>query len=1075
MSNTLSIYKASAGAGKTFRLTVEYILLLLRRGRKEYEHTLAVTFTNKATAEMKDRILETLYGLANGLSECDNYLDAIQKSLHELGEDMGEAMIRARASEALTSILHDYSHFRVETIDSFFQSVLRNLAHELGLSANMQVELNTKEVVSRAVDRVIENMHDSKDVQAWIMDYVEEQLQTGDTWQISNMVKKFAGCIFEEAYQNRSAEERMKISNSEEMNAFKAKMYSIINDGKKQIKDEAERFEKLVDSCALNFDKISKATYYTGFLNKVKAGTFDMPSNTVVKAANDGDVLLYAKDKNNEKLKEASLVVSAALRSFLALYNDLRLNIVTAQLCIKYLNPIRLLNVIEQEANYINAENNQFNLSKTPTLLSKLVEGSDAPFVFEKIGTQFHNVMIDEFQDTSRLQWNNFKVLLFENQATGGNDLLVGDIKQSIYRWRNGDWAILKNVKSELTKLAPEEKELKHNYRSKKVVIDFNNAYFPRAAAALDEIREESRFKIKDIYSDVKQLTNKTKDEGFVSVSLYMRHGNSAPIDYEKRMVTDMVDKVRDMMGKGLKINDFAILIRNKRYIAGLMYWFHILAPDIKLVSDEAFLLESSSVVQMIVAALQTLNDTKHLNPIPERYLMMHYRSEVLGKPLSMLEVAMLKPEDVLPEEFSMHKEELSELPLYLLCEKLYQIFQLEKIKEQDSYIFTFMDELQNHLHSNPSDIHTFLQAWEESIHGTAIPGGEVNGIRIITIHKSKGLQYHTVLLPYMDWGVEKNVVSDETIWCKSDIKPYDGLGSLPINSDSKMKESYFSDDFEEEHLQRRVDSLNTIYVAFTRAESNLLVWGQTSEKGINISSAGDLIRKGLDMENVEEDLLHYEVGTPYTQRKKKDEETQNRLKFTHEDKDAIDIRMSSNPPTLDFMQSNQSKKFISSLSSEVPEEVHPANSYLEIGKVMHYVLSQIEHEGEIQKVLNRSMSEGLISDHKMMENVVNRIKAGFRNKKIAGWFAEDNEVFNECSITSIDPKTNEPHTLRPDRVIIKDAKITVIDFKFGRPDEEYHTQVRQYMNLLRSMYPEMEVEGYLWYIYSGKTEEVKG
>ena len=1068
MNNTLSIYKASAGAGKTFTLTIEYILLLLSKGPKEFEHTLAVTFTNKATAEMKERILETLYGLSHHIPDCDDYLKEIQKRQEKLNEEMGEEMIRQRAAEALSAILHDYTHFRVETIDSFFQSVLRNLAHELGLTANLQVELNNDEVISRSVDRVIENMQNRKDVQGWIMDYVEEQLQTGERWNITGMIKQFARCIFEEAFQNRSEQEREKISDSSQMNAFKKEMNSIINSCKKQLEEAADSFETLVNSKTLNFERISNGRIYLSFLNLVRSEKAEKVSETIKNATKDYEVMLRAKDKNDPILVAEAQEIQAELSSLLHLYENNSMTINTAKLSLRYLNPLRLLNVIEQEANTINAENNQFNLSKTPTLLSKLVEKTDAPFVFEKIGTQFHNVMIDEFQDTSRLQWNNFKVLLIENQSTGGNDLLVGDIKQSIYRWRNGDWAILKNVKEELANLSPQDKDLNCNFRSQKNLIDFNNAFFLKAAQALDDLKPDARFKIKEIYKDVAQLTRKTENTGFVSVTLYTKSGNSAPDDYEERMITDMITQIRTLQQQGLTSQDLAILVRKKNNAESLLQWFNQLAPEIKLVSDEAFLLESSVAVQMLVAALFVLNDNKHLNPIPERYLMMHYHTDVLQQPISMLTVATASPEDLLPEAFTQHKLELAQLPLYLLCERLYQLFQLDKIQGQDTYIFTFMDELQNHLRSNPSDIHTFLKAWDESIHSRSIPAGEVDGIRILTIHKSKGLEFHTVLLPYMDWTIEKDR-NDDTIWCQTDKEPFNALGSLPINAGKNMQQSDFASDYNEEHLQRRVDALNMIYVAFTRPKNNLYVWGLATEKKETITIAGDLIRAALPNSQ-----LKYELGTPVTTHKEEKTAHKNRMKSTHEKEDSLPVAMTSSAPTLDFMQSNQSRKFIGSLGTE-EQTGTVQQTYLEIGKIMHYVLSQIEHTGQIQKVLNRCMAEGIITDRKLMDVVINRLKKGFTNPKIAQWFQPDNQVFNECSITSISKDTGEPITLRPDRVIINDNRITVIDFKFGSPDREHHDQVKAYKELMRAMYPEKQVEGYLWYIYSGKTEEVKG
>lgn len=1101
MSQTLTIYKASAGSGKTFTLTVEYILLLLCKGKDEFQNTLAVTFTNKATAEMKGRILETLYGLAYNAEGSGDYMDRIGERLAQMGQPMSPEMIGKRAKEALTAILHDYTHFRVETIDSFFQSVLHNLAHELGLNANLQVELDTKETVSRAVDRIIENLEDNKDVQQWVLDYVQEQVENNDRWNIMSQIKKFAGCIFEEEFQERPEHEKQKLSDSSLMRDFKSRMHSIIEANTQRLTAAADAWEKMVEGQTMNFDKISNGGRYKTFISNVKGKDGEAPSNTIYKACDDPLTMLRSADQKDPALLADARKTSDELKKLVDLYDTLRYETMTARLALRYLNPLCLLSAIEREVNDINEENNQFVLSKTPALLNKLIKDSDSPFVFEKIGTQLRNVMIDEFQDTSLQQWNNFKVLLLENQSTGGSDLLVGDVKQSIYRWRNGDWAILQNVANELERFAPKVEPLDFNFRSQRNIITFNNSFFPVAAGLLDGRSEAPRFRIADIYSDVCQETKKKQEKGYVYAKLYRKQGKSSPDNYEERMVEDMIARIRQLKEKGVKESQMAILLRVNKDTEKILRITHELAPEIRMVSDEAFLLRASVAVQMIVNALYALDVERKANPIPERYLMMHYRQDVKKEPISIQEIVASEPESILPEEFYAGREQLRKLPLYLLCERLHQIFQLDRIEGQDAYLFTFFDELQNHLRSNPSDIHTFLCAWEESICKKAIPGGDVSGIRIMSIHKSKGLQFHTVLLPYMDWTIEGDIGHDNSIWCEShELQLRDGLGlnpredfnefgKLPINTGSKMEASFYNKDFTEEHLQRRVDALNMIYVAFTRAEKNLFIWGMTAgldskgKESTSLSIAGDLIRQSLPMTKDESnaDELNYTFGTPYVlkddEEKQEDEDKnkgkKNRLKPSHKAEDAQEIKMTSAQPTLDFMQSNQSKKFLMRLGQEEAATDSRQQSYMEIGKLMHYVLSQIEHKGQVEKVLRQCMADGYIADQQVKQTIIRRLERGFADRKIGGWFSPENEVFNECSITSIDPESGKPCVLRPDRVVMNGNCITVVDFKFGREDDEYDIQVKRYMGLLAKMYPGKKVEGYLWYIYSGKTKEV--
>ena len=1074
MEQSLTIYRASAGSGKTFALAVEYILQLLApHAQQEFEHTLAVTFTNKATAEMKGRILETLYGLKHNLPEARDYMAVLLERAAETDMTLTPALISERAGKALTAILHDYSYFRVETIDAFFQSILRNMARELGLAANLQVELSHDEIVSSAVDSLIETMDSHPEVSGWVMDYVREQLDSGDKWDIVGPLKALAGNIFREEFQSRSEEELARISDAQAVGAFKRRMHALRQSAQQDVQRAVDDVMQQIEDSPLSFDGISYGKNLRKFLLEARAMKSDGPSDTIKGQAN-GSKPLYKKGQ------EGAGSLQESLAALLALYADRRRTYNSASLALRHLGPLRLLIYIDERAREICSDDGRFTLSSTPALLSKMIEDSDAPFIFEKIGTLINYVMIDEFQDTSRMQWENFKKLLFEKLASGGKGLLVGDIKQSIYRWRSGDWKILYGVEKEreLQRFNIRPRTLDTNFRSHQVIVDFNNAFFPHAAELLDAVQPNEEIKLTHIYRDVRQKAKKADGLGYIRVKL-SKNG-------EEDFFCDMAEQIRALQAGGLDLSEIAILVRKNAMTQQLIDGFSQYAPDIHLVSDEAFLLEASTTVQMVVAAMRMLVDKHHGDGISEKYLMLHYQRDVLGLPdVTMQSVARQEAEQVLPEAFTAHRDELLQLPLYILAERLWRIFSLSNIQGEDIYMLTFLDELQNHLRGTATpDIQTLLSLWDEKLRLRAVPGSAVTGVRILTIHKAKGLEFHTVLLPFSSWSIESDRQGD-ILWCKTDEQPYNELGALPISIHSRdVRNSVFAPDYEAEHLERRVDALDTLYVAFTRAGTNLLVWGKTkpAAKMKSITTAGDLIYMTLRNEenDTDDDGFTYEVGAPLpapslgecpiaakseieTRPQEGSGEGANRLHLRHRDADAIDVKVVTRNPMLDFRQSNQAQDYLQQANTL---------SQREIGKRMHEVLSRIDDASQLEDILREARQEGIIGESDEWDNIVECAREGFSNPLVASWFKAGDTIYNECSIASKDDN-GQPCVLRPDRVIVSGNNITVVDYKFGHPSKVYHDQVKAYMKLMRQMYPQSRTEGYIWYVVGKKAVRV--
>lgn len=1109
MQSRLTVYKASAGSGKTFTLAIQYIkLLILSPGGQGYRRILAVTFTNKATAEMKERILQQLYGIWQALPSSDGYLSVLRAELrNETDTTLSDEDIRQRAGLALRNILHDYSRFRVETIDSFFQSVLDNLAHELSLTANLQVDLNDKEALSLAVDRIMDRLNIDKTTFDLIADYVDERIRNNERWDVSGEVKSFAEEIFKDAYLKHSEQLNEVLGDNKTMRKLRTDLHFIIDSARDIVESAVTHFEEELAAHDMSYESFSRGSTLRTFLHKLSAGQLSEEPGTVVQSyLNDPQNMLTKANRKDLGLCNEAAYFQGLLTELRHYQLQCAETLYTARLALKNLNPLRLLGKIDEEVTVLNNETNRFLLVKTPILLSRLIEGSDAPFIFEKIGSQFSHIMIDEFQDTSTLQWHNFKTLLLENMAQGASNLLVGDVKQSIYRWRNGDWRILAGIGQTMATFSPDIRQLKYNYRSEKRIVTFNNAFFRQAAACLDALAPDATLKLSDAYADVEQECPGNKAfEGCVNIRFYKdAAGTYADKEWESRMLDDLCDRVRQLHEAGLPYNQMAILLRKRHQALPIISRFAERMPEVSLVSNEAFLLSSSVSVNMLIASLRYLNDPEEM--LAAAYVALHYRTDVLGQPFDLHGCVHRKHlQEHLPDALTQHRDELCRLPLYELQERLVDLLQLNRPAGQSAYLLTYFDELSLYLENNPSDIKSFLRYWDETLAFKSIPSGDTDGIRIFTIHKSKGLQFHTVLLPYFTWDIVKDQISNQhktnLLWCKAPLKsdgtpmaPYGLLPVLPVTLEANMQHSAFASEYEEEHLQMRVDALNMMYVAFTRAEKNLFVWGKTKYELTDTSRIHDLVYAALPLylngvetehETVElsrskklDVVSSYTYGTPVVPVPQAADmpvlpfdTPLNRLIPKAEMRS---VSMFTAPLPLSFRQSNRSTEFVTQTGEEVQSSADGnRNFYINQGKLLHFIFSTIRTADDIENTLNQFEQEGLIAGTAQRRRLSGWVERGLQRPQVADWFSGNYRLYNECSILSPDPRTGECIVRRPDRVMMSDTDLIVVDFKFGTPKDEYHTQVREYMQLLARMCPDHHVSGYLWYVYINKIEEV--
>ena len=1042
MVSPLTVYKASAGSGKTFALAIHYIKLVVNNPQA-YRNILAVTFTNKATEEMKTRILSQLYGIWKQLPDSDSYMNEVCKALDATPEYVSE-----RAGIALNLLLHNYNHFRVMTIDTFFQSVLRNLARELDLTANLRIGLNDSQVEELAVDEMIADLRTTDVVLQWILKYIMENISDDRSWNVIGQIKKFGKTIFQDYYRDISKQLDERLQQENFFEAYQRTLREVRDTAKERMLNIAESFFGTLEEEGLTVDDLAnKRRGIASFFQKLKDGTFDesIENQTVANCLAD-PTKWYAKTHPHRELIHA--LADGPLGDILHYAVEERPRqwrlYQSAALTLRHLNQVRLLSIIEKKVRELNDEANRFLLSDTQKLLGSLISDSDSPFIFEKIGTQLEHIMIDEFQDTSTIQWQNFRVLLMETMShMGSENLIVGDVKQSIYRWRSGDWRLLNDIDRQFAPEMIQTEPLKTNRRSERRIIEFNNAFFTEAARIeyehLSDYPEAEQ--LRRAYQDVEQLIPDGNPEaGYVSIELL-------PSDeYQEQTLSRLADIIPTLCAQGIPQSKIAILVRVNSYIPLIANYFAVHQPQVSIVSDEAFRLDASMPVNIIVQTLRLLRN-------PADQLARAYLMKTSGDYLTQYDKGSF--------------DKLNSIPLYELCERLFADFRLDRFGEQSAYVCAFFDQLRNYTAENVATIDGFLRLWDDELCMKTIQSDHAEGVRIISIHKSKGLEFDYVLCPFCDWQLEK---TGNILWCRPGEEPFNQLPIAPIDYSQKgMIGTIYEAYYHHEHLQNVVDNLNLLYVAFTRTRRNLYIIGRRNAR----NSRSEIIEQVLPaiaggtlsgLENTEQPLV-FEYGVQNTYKAPETNGTLSKNPFL-QPSEPMFVNITSYKSKAEFRQSNQSREFING------DDEQGSRQYIQLGNVLHRIFATIRTTADTPNALHMLEQEGILYDDELtLDRITRMIGKRLEQPQVADWFSDRWTLFNECTILCTDADGNAVQR-RPDRVMTDGKEWIVVDFKFGHPRDEYHDQVREYMSLLSAM-GHSNIRGYLWFVYSNQIVEV--
>lgn len=731
----IDIFKASAGSGKTYTLSKTYLDLLLKADSKTaYRNILAVTFTNKATEEMKERIL---------------------KDLAEEGKT------NPRAREILINLLHDYGSFSVSTIDKFFQQALRAFSRELGSSGNYQIELDKASLTKEAMDRVLDDLTEKdKDLLGWFTKQLETALDNGESFHLESS-------LYEMAEEFGDVNEKFTYD-KKKLTDLKAKCKEIVDTFHKDVYENA----LCIDTATWGKTAAKGLAQYAGAQTKYKDS---------VKAANATTLKKLAETAGCEAMY--ALMNPQGRR-----WKEYR----TARMVEKVIFTLGLAEEFYSKLAIIEEEKGVISLDESTNLLRDIIDGSDAPFIYEKLGVRFNHFLLDEFQDTSVVQWENFKPLLSNSVSEGYSNIIVGDVKQSIYRWRNSDWNLLDKEIEENFKGKVEVITLKENWRSTQSIVDFNNGFFPFAADNLG---------LSNIYADVKQEVKvEDSQEGCVTVDF---------CEDELEMIDGYIEQA---VAAGAKMSDIAILLRTNG--EGKKVAEHLLSKGYSVISDDSLDLKSSLIIRKIVSYLHSLcNNSDSLSTYLSESLEIDSEREYH----SLIDLV----DGVIKDLSETHPDE---------------------IKGQTLFIQSFMDDILEWTSIHGNDLRQYLKHWEESKIAISSPN-DPNAIRITTVHKSKGLAFPIVIFPFAE---KVGLFKEDTLWCHldSDAEMGESFDSIfPVVLGKSSGDSFFSESLEKEMEMQRVDNLNIFYVCLTRARKEMHIIAKNPPKSLTDgkSSPNDL------------------------------------------------------------------------------------------------------------------------------------------------------------------------------------------------------------------------------------------
>lgn len=1106
----LKILKASAGSGKTFALTLHFLRLLLDRPAS-YREILALTFTNKATAEMKSRILEALHTLASGEAgkKAETYLGELQREFPKWTPEQ----IRARADQAYRNILHDYGRFSVQTIDRFSQQVIRGFTYELGLDSGFRIELNTDKVGRDLMDRLYAQLNDNPDLFDWMVGRMLRQIEEDKSWNINKALFELSRIIFSDDF--RKLEEVYSRKGNEDLfERVAERSLAGIVEFEKKILHSTRLIAGIIEKSGVTADDL----YYKGrnFLTKFggykkELGDLSVLRDGVAKLENNLDAYQSAKNRTPqidalyEQLNPEMDRLHRMLQEKLPEYNLLK----AVDENIHYL---RLLRDMADLLSEWRSDNGAQLISDAQTLLAKIgrTEQGDPTFIWEKIGNRYRHFLFDEFQDTSHAQWDNLMPLLInalgsESQSNPAH-LIVGDVKQSIYRWRDGDFRILlQGVEagiagafhlSDSSKLIQTE-SLRFNYRSGRNLIEFNNFIYTHTPGKLqDIINEQAEQALKEqtqelwdqqglhdtiirAYKDAKQEIppqSQDKNPGTVRIEFIGKPDDDQErswnvADFREEACARTFAQIHEwIQQEKFKAGEIGILVRTRKEASLLIDYYKLKSAQgemgFQVISGDALLLSGHPAIRTIVAALRFMAfESREYNSCLSE--MLYYYARAKGQELEaeawlVAGQGQIKDLDAwLPHTLIQSWEELKQMPLTTQVDRLIREFDFDTDASVLPYLITLMDTVAIYSKTQAAGLLGFLAFWEEEGAKTPLVSDvRQDAVEILTIHKSKGLEYEAVIIPFCDWNLSGK--SDGQVWFDvSAIPMVSEFERIPLKFGKQVRESILIDQYYKEQLYNYMDALNALYVATTRARSCL--WMLSPE---------------IPLKKEDDDFVINNVGKLLFDvlRKEQEYDAENKvfLKGEAEAERLSPPKAEELPGNIVHLTGYRSSKLLSGLLAQKSDLEPALREKIQVSAAfstaLHELMAQLKSSESIAEAVQYLVEEGRL-DVQQGEKAVQLLQQAWCHPQLGLLLSSDFRQGNEQAIID-----KQGRTWRPDKVFFGEKETIVVDFKLSTSlsDPQHLTQLRGYMDFMRQM-DLPGVRGYLYYFLQNEMVAVNG